>query len=64
MSDQESAEKVLTLALALRDAANRAGRRDVAAKAEEAIALLAGVEREQTTDRGNAIVKFLDGLGF
>jgi hypothetical protein len=61
------AERLLTLALALREAATRARRPDVGAKADEIIALLgpneAAAERG-SGDKGNTIVRILDGLGF
>ena len=61
---------LLMLARELRDAAVIAGRADVAAKAEEAIALItgpddpAGTEPTQGTDKSNTVVRILDGLGF
>ena len=62
---------LLMLARELRDAAVIAGRADVAAKAEEAIALITGpddpagtTEPAQGTDKSNTVVRILDGLGF
>jgi hypothetical protein len=62
---------LLTRARELRDAAVNADRPDVAAKAEEAIALIAGAhdaaaDREAVTggDKGNTVIRVLDGLGF
>jgi hypothetical protein len=66
------AARLVALAVQLREAATQAGRLDVAAKADEAIALLAAagtstrdLDREQGhRDTGNAILRTLDGLGF
>jgi len=66
-----SAAYLLASALHLQQAAARAGRRDVAAKADEVIALLANADnpidgndrRQESNDAGNAILKILDGLG-
>ena len=62
---------LLMLARELRDAAVNADRPDVAARAEEAIALLTGTpdapaERAAATggDKGNTVIRILDGLGF
>lgn len=59
------------LARELRDAATVAGRPDVAAKAEESIALLMGggestgvTEGRPDTDKTNTVIRILDGLGF
>jgi hypothetical protein len=67
-----TASYLLASAVHLKQAAVRAGRFDVAAKADEAIALLAGADnpvdgedqREKRNDVGNAVLKILDGLGF
>jgi hypothetical protein len=62
------AERLLTLALALREAATRARRPDVGAKADEIIALLGPIDEAApergSSDKGNTIVRILDGLGF
>jgi hypothetical protein len=66
------AAQLLTVARQLREAATRAGRLDVAAKADEAIVLIAGTNdsadgNEQKSDRdgkSNTVLKILDGLGF
>jgi hypothetical protein len=60
-------ERLRALATQLREAAAQAGRVDVAAKADEAIALLAagdGDPERKRGDAGNAILRTLDGLGF
>ena len=67
-----AAARLLDLAAQLRDAATQADRLDVAAKADEAMALLANadtptrdVDRAQgQRDTGNAVLRMLDGLGF
>ena len=68
MADERStAGYLLASAVHLKQAAVRAGRPDVAAKADEAIALLgdAGEDQPQMrSDVGNAVLKILDGLGF
>jgi hypothetical protein len=58
------------LARQLRDAAATSGRSDVVAKADEAIALIIGrddsagtSEPQPDTNKGNAVIRFLDGLG-
>jgi hypothetical protein len=58
---------LLKLARQLREAAAEAGRADVVAKVDEAIVLIAGAEAEAGqagTDRGNLVIRILDGLGF
>jgi hypothetical protein len=62
---------LLMLARELRDAAATAGRPDVAAKAEEAILLITGTndaggtgEAARDGDKGNTVIRILDGLGF
>jgi hypothetical protein len=62
---------LLMLARELRDAAATAGRMDVVAKADEAIALItskqdsAGTgEPQRDGAKGNAVIRILDGLGF
>ena len=59
------------LARELKDAALAADRPDVAAKADEAIVLLMGeadssgaTEGQQDSDKANAVIRILDGLGF
>jgi hypothetical protein len=62
----------VALAVQLREAAAEAGRLDVAAKADEAVTLLADsdtpspdVDQAQgRRDTGNALLRTLDGLGF
>ena len=61
---------LLMLARELRDAAVRAGRTDVAARADEAIALITTTNRPAGTekvardgDKANVVVRVLDGLG-
>ena len=61
MEEAEQAD-LLALARQLRVAATAAGRPDVAAKAEEAIVLIARTERDE--DKRTAILRILDGLGF
>ena len=63
------ADTLLVLAQRLKDAAAAAGRPEVAAKADEAIVLItaapgSGDPGDADTDRGNAVVRILDGLGF
>jgi hypothetical protein len=70
--DESSPAYLLASAVHLRQAAVRAGRLDVAATADEAIALLANAgdpvnDTEQARERsdvGNAVLKILNGLGF
>jgi hypothetical protein len=66
--DSAGAQQLLTLALALREAATRARRPDVGAKADEIVALLGPVDDaasgQERSDKGNVIVRILDGLGF
>jgi hypothetical protein len=58
-------DRLADLARRLRDAAVEAGRPDVAAKAGEALALLSGdTKADDKPDKGNTVVRFLDGLGF
>jgi hypothetical protein len=59
------------LARELRDAAVNAGRSEVAAKADEAIALITGTpgaaaegEAAREGDKGSTVIRILDGLGF
>ena len=67
----QEATQLLTFALQLRDAATRVGRLDVAAKADEAIVLIAGahgsVDRDEQEpgreSKGNTVLRILDGLG-
>jgi hypothetical protein len=71
-ADQRStAAYLLASAVHLKQAADRAGRRDVAAKADEVIALLGGDSSidgtgrgQERTDAGEAIQRILNGLGF
>jgi hypothetical protein len=68
----QEAAQLLTVALQLREAAIRNGRLDVAAKADEAIVLIAdgidsvdGDEQKPERDgKGNTVLRILDGLGF
>ena len=68
----QEAAQLLTVALQLREAATRVGRLDVAAKADEAIILIAGATDSADSDehkseldgRGNTVLRILDGLGF
>ena len=62
---------LMMLARELRDAAVKADRPDVAAKAEEAIALMTSAQdtaadRGAATggDQGSTVIRILDGLGF
>jgi hypothetical protein len=56
---------LLALAEKLRDVAAEAGRQDVAAKAEEAAALISRpAGGKQETDKANVVIRILDGLGF
>jgi hypothetical protein len=71
MEPQPEASALLMLARELRDAAVRGGRPDVAAKADEAIVLITGTddtaaagEAPSDGDKGNAVIRILDGLGF
>jgi hypothetical protein len=62
---RDDTAELLALAHRLRSAAADAGRGDVAAKVDDAIALLTGRGRQETeADRGNTVVRILDGLGF
>jgi hypothetical protein len=73
MPDESSpAAYLLASAVHLKQAAVRAGRLDVAAKADEVLTLLgyaagspidADDQRQKSDDAGNAILKILDGLG-
>ena len=58
----EPADRLMALAAALRKEALAAGRTDVAAKADQAILLLAG--EPVTEGKANVVVRILDGLGF
>jgi hypothetical protein len=65
-NESSAAAHLLASAVRLKEAAVRAGRLDVAAKADEALALIAIEAREQPPARGdaaNAVLKILDGLG-
>jgi hypothetical protein len=65
MVERPAAAYLLALAVELKQAGIRAGRPDVAAKADEIIALLPDAGKPTGgTDAGNAVLKFLDGLGF
>jgi hypothetical protein len=58
---------LLVLARDLRTAAVTAGRADVVAKVDEVILLIAGRVEPATgrdSDKANAVVRILDGLGF
>jgi hypothetical protein len=63
---------LLASAVHLKQAAVRAGRLDVAAKADEVIALVANADnpieakdqRQERNDVRNAVLRILDGLGF
>jgi hypothetical protein len=62
---------LLMLARQFRDAAATAGRMDVVAKADEAIVLIMSKhdsadtsEPQRDGDKGNAVIRILDGLGF
>jgi hypothetical protein len=57
-------EQLLLIAVHLKEAATRAGRLDVAAKADEAIALLADGATEEPADKASTVLRILDGLGF
>jgi hypothetical protein len=69
--ETSTAAYLMAAAVHLQQAAVRAGRRDVAAKADEVLALLATAgnpidgdeQRQQSDDAGNAILKIMDGLG-
>ena len=58
----EPLDRLMALAAALRKEALAAGRSDVAAKADQAILLLAG--EPVAEGKGNVVVRILDGLGF
>jgi hypothetical protein len=68
----QEAAQLLTVARQLREAATRAGRLDVAAKADEAIVLIAGATDAADSDEhkserdgeSNTVLRILDGLGF
>jgi hypothetical protein len=63
--EKSSTTRLAALAVQLREAATRAGRLDVAEKADEAVALLADADTPtRDRDTGNAILRTLDGLGF
>jgi len=66
-----STTELEAIAARLREAAIEAGRLDVAAKADEAIALLTNAgsplpdgQEPARHDTGNAVLRTLDGLGF
>ena len=64
VADGLAAARLAALAVQLKKAALDAGRFDVAAKADEAITLLAGAGESAGRDgKANAILQFLDGLG-
>jgi regulator of sirC expression with transglutaminase-like and TPR domain len=62
--EQRDEAVLRALAEQLRDVAVRAGRPDVAARAQEALTLLGPVQEEQRKDAANVVVRILDGLGF
>jgi hypothetical protein len=72
VEESSTAAYLLASAVHLQQAAVRAGRPDVAARADEVIALLADADNpidgkdqpRARNDAGNAILKILDGLGF
>ena len=56
---------LLALAEKLRDVAAEAGRQDIAAKAEQAMALVSRpADGKPETDKANVVIRILDGLGF
>jgi hypothetical protein len=67
-----TAAYLLASAVHLKQTAVRAGRSDVAARADEVIALLASADNpidgrdqpQKGNDVGNAVLRILDGLGF
>jgi hypothetical protein len=69
---RSTAAYLLASAVHLKQTAVRAGRSDVAAKADEAIALLASADNpidgkdqpREGNNVGNAVLRILDGLGF
>jgi hypothetical protein len=64
-SEQRHQEAVmLALADQLRETAVAAGRADVAAKAEQAAALLRVSDPTDGKDSGNIVIRIMDGLGF
>jgi hypothetical protein len=65
-NDDDNAAKLLALAIALRDGALEENRADVAAKAEEVVALLGGerdASRGGSRRIGDTVTRILDGLG-
>jgi hypothetical protein len=61
---QRETARMLALARQLREAATRSGRPDVVAEVDGLIALVAGDgQRPGGDDKGNAVLKILDGLG-
>lgn len=66
VGESMTAAELRALAAALKRAAVRAGRPDVAAKTDEILALLKdpGEQKPVRGDAGNTVVKILDGLGF
>jgi hypothetical protein len=64
---EQETTQLLAAALQLRSVATRVGRLDVAAKADEAVVLIAGADdahKSQRDGKINAVLKILDGLGF
>lgn len=62
---ERQSEALLALAQKLREAATIAGRKDVVAKVDDVIRQIsAGGETERDPDKTNALIRFLDGLGF
>jgi hypothetical protein len=68
---RQDAARLLPLARQLREAATRAGRLDVVAKADEVIALVVANDpvddddqKPGHDDKSNTVLKILDGLGF
>ena len=58
-------ERLVGLSVELKKVAERAGRRDVAAKADQILALLTeGEDAAGRTGHDNVVIRLLDGLGF
>jgi hypothetical protein len=61
----EVTQALLALAQRLREAASIAGRTDVVARVDDVIRQIsAGGGTERDPDKANAVIRFLDGLGF
>jgi hypothetical protein len=63
--ERQDSAALLALAQKLREAAAIGGRTDVVAKVDDVIRQIsAGGDAERDPDKANAVIRFLDGLGF